>query len=353
VVTASCPGPTSSAWVGIFKADADSKRYLTYKYLSSDPNCRLKFAGLREHGSYEARLFPDSGYQDQFRVTFAVGETDGSKEPTTPSAASQGLSANLPQPLEPSAAPYVTDSGIVFGVKSYRTGEKIHITTDCSKFEGDAWIGLRKLSEAMHSHPQRSETGATFGQDWHYLKNYTQSVTGCEYNFSGRAVPGTYEVRVYRTLEDCACPDNLAGRLTFTVKEEATDVAAQRAAEVDVLLTKAASRSKDYDYVRAHSSDCIAMNADLTAFKNTCDFPVSVYFTRKLGHMDEAMQFEPATPSDASVAITFENRGTVGWLACHESQIVCNRALECIKRMDAADQKVAGYLIAQCSAIEK
>ncbi len=574
VVTTSCPGPTTSAWIGLFEADASSQSYLTYQYISSDENCRLVFDGQDDPGSYEARFFPDSGYDDQLRVTFEVGETadggesDGDSGATSASAAT----AQPADSAETADEAYVTDSGIIFGKQGYQTGETIRVTTDCSLYEPDAWIGildpsdavgdygtyqadwvyfrdqdncrfefagrafsgeyevrivpphgdfiavrqifevsegggtasialgktdystwesievttacppeadaqsdwialfpagessysygtqgedwfymgdgtvsgpdctyifsprtetglyevrqfhdtdytayaqlgfeiattgvqpepeaiaeakpglqmplqislaktsfavgepisvtvqchqkeypapdpwigLRKLSEPLHSHPQRSEA-ATFQEDWNYLKNYTQPGGDCVYAFAGRSDHGTYEVRIFRTLEDCDCPDNLAGRLAFTVGDDGENTAGTSTA-ADIMLTEAASRYTDYDYVRAHSSDCIVLDQDNAKFTNTCDFPVSVYFTRKLGYEDTAMQYVEAMASASTEALSFEDKGTISWLACHESQEMCGRALACIKDMHDAGETVLGYLTAECSAFEK
>ena len=574
VVTASCPGPTTSAWVGLYKKDARSQSYLTYLYLSSDPDCRLVFDGQDDPGDYEARLFPDSGYDDQVRIAFQVGEqsAEAAAEAVTATAGGTAAAGESEGSESQSDESLVTESGIVFDKKTYQAGDKIRLSTDCAAYEPDSWIGifkpddgvgdygtyradwvyfrdqadcnfefaprsfagdyevrivpphgdfiavrqlfqvaeggaasairlgkadystwesievtapcspeadadsdwiaifpagessynygkqgedwfymgegtqsgsdctfvftertetgayelrqfhgsdytaygqlgfdiattgvqpepevaeetapgvqmplqislakesyaagepitvtvqchqksypapdpwigLRKISEPLHSHPQRSEAAA-FQQDWYYLKNYTQPGGNCGYEFAGRLEPGQYEVRVFRTLEDCACTDNLAGRLSFTVGAEANETAAAAVAS-DVVLTEAASRHKQYDYVQAHSSDCIVVAKEGKSFENACDFPVSVYFTQKLGYEDKAMQFVEAMPAKGSTDFTFEEKGTLSWLACHESQALCGRALNCIKEMDATGEAVLGYLTATCSAFEK
>ena len=570
VVTTSCPGPTTSAWIGLFEAGASSQSYLTYEYISSDENCRLVFDGQDDPGQYEARFFPDSGYDDQLSVAFEVGEGASGDEGGATATSADNAQSTTTEATEGGA--YVTDSGIVFDKERYQTGETIRITTDCSLYEPDGWIGifnpsdavgdygtyqadwlyfrdqdncrfefagrafpgeyevrivpphgdfiavrqifevleggaastitlgkpdystweaievttacppeadahsdwialfpagessysygtqgedwfymgdgaqdgsnctyvfsprtetglyeirqfhdtdytayaqlgfdiattgvqpepeavaeaepglqmplqialpksgfavgepiavtvqchqkeypavdpwigLRKLSEPLHSHPQRSEAG-TFQEDWHYLKNYTQPGGDCVYGFAGRAEPGTYEVRVFRTLEDCDCPDNLAGRLTFTVGDGA-ESSAGMAISADIMLTEAANRHTQYDYVRAHSSDCIVLDLENAAFTNACDFPVSVYFTRKLGYEDAAMQYVEAMASQSTENLSFDDEGTVSWLACHESQELCSRALTCIKDKHDAGETVLGYLTAECSAFEK
>ena len=95
------------------------------------------------------------------------------------------------------------------------------------------------------------------------------------------------------------------------------------------------------------------MNDTVTQFTNTCDFPISVYFTRKIGYSDSAMQFERSVPAKASAGIRFENKSTVSWSACHQSQTLCNRALQCIEDKRKSGTQMLGYLTAECSACEK
>lgn len=569
IVTTSCPGPTSSAWIGLYEADASSQSYQTYHYISSDPECRLVFDGQDDPGEYEMRFFADSGYEDVLRVPFRVGEQTAE---TAPAAATTASTETAQASAEAAAdgEGFATESGIVFDKESYQTGDTIRVTTDCAAYEPDSWIGifspddavsdygtykadwvyfrdqencrfefsgrafageyevrivpphgdfievrqvfaveegggeggitlakadystwepievttacspeadmdsdwialfkagessynygqpgedwfymseasqadgnctftfaartdtgpyelrqfhgtdytpyaqlgfeiattgvqpepevaeaeeegiqmplsislakaefavgepitvavkchqkqypapdpwigLRKISEPIHSHPQRAER-AGFQEDWFYLKNYTQPGGDCVYEFAGRAEPGRYEVRVFRTLEDCGCTDNLAGRLDFSVAEAAVESAAVSA---DVLLTEAVSRHVQYDYVEAHSTDCILMDEAEGAFSNTCDFPVSVYVTQKLGYEDTAMQFVEAMATDAVEKLNFDGQGTVSWLACHESQELCVRALDCIDAKANAGETTIGFMTAECSAFEK
>ncbi len=565
VVTTSCPPQSSSAWVGLFKSGAGERNYQTYQYVSDGENCRLVFDGQDDPGQYEARYFPDSGYNDQIRVAFAVGDsTASSAAPVSASASDSGSDANTSI-----AAPSVmTESGIAFDKETYVTGEKIRVTTDCSKYDedgwigvfspsdaprdygtykadwlyfrdredcifefagratagdyelriippsgdfiaarhafsvaeaggakpytlgkaaystnepirvtaacgpdaeagsnwialfkagassynygiqgedwfyfkdatkagaactftfaprtevgayelrqfqgtdytpvaqmafeivttgvvqepeqvtetgpgiqmpfkiwlakdsyavgegidvavqchkkeypaSDPWIGIRKISEPLHAHPQRG-AAVRFQKDWNYLKNYTQPANDCIYSFDGRSEPGTYEVRVFLALEDCDCSDSLAGRLTFTVGD---GLGAGTPPEAEFMLSEAPNRHKQYDYVRAHSNDCIEVDDE--QFTNICDFPVSVYFTRKLGYDDEAMQFAETVAPKASADLSFEQTGTVSWLACHTDQTLCGRALACIQQKDQSGEKVLGYMTAVCSAFER
>lgn len=572
VVTTICPMESSSAWVGLYKADDESKSYLNYQYVGSGEDCRLEFDGLDDPGSYDVRLFPDSGYNDQARTAFSVvteatAAAASGEGGATVTAQSQAPADVLTPAAEASEA-YATESGIVFGKQAYATGERIRITTDCSLydpngwigifdpsdsardygtyradwvyfrdqadcrfefaartfpgtyevriippsgdfievrqafditegapidtgialgkdaytthepivvtapcgaesdwialFEGgassysygikgedwypmaegtveggtcrfafaareakgkyevrlfhdtnydayathgfeiattgvkqapapaaemaanpdkkvwislpkqsfavdepvtvaikchskeypapDPWIGVRPASEPVYAHPQRS-AAAGFQQDWFYLKNYTQPGADCVYAFAGRAAPGTYEVRVFRTLEDCDCEDNLAATLSFTVHEgEAVAGAPQKQ---PVTLTAAVSRHKDYDYVRADSNDCIVLEDGADTFQNVCDFPVSIYFTRKLGYDDEPMQFAQSMAAQAAEKLDFENKGTVSWLACHESQGLCVKALACIEEVKVSGLPISGFVTAHCRAFEK
>ena len=344
-VTTACPDDDSD-WIAMFAAGKSSYSYgiqgedwFTMKNARrAGSDCSFEFAPRTETGAYEVRQFKDSKYVPYEQLGFEIGETGVAPEPPAPTAARKGEEKTFQMSLAKT---------------NFAVSEEIPVVVECHAKQypaSDPWIGIRKIAEPLHSHPQRSESGTAFRKDWFYLKNYAQPGGDCQFLFAGRAEPGQYEVRVFRTNEDCPCSDNLAGRLHFTVGDATTP---GTPVETQIVLTEAASRHKKYDYVQATSSDCISMSEDQTRFTNTCDFPISVYFTRKIGYTDEPVQGETHVAPKSETTISFEPRGTIGWLACHESQTLCHRALECIETMDDAKGDVQGFVVAECSAFPK
>ena len=184
VIQTTCPAESSSAWVGLFKADASSQSYLDYKYVNSEPGCRLEFDGRDNAGAYEARYFPDGGYDELLRVPFAV-VTETAEASAEPKQASQTGKDNGSQVAAASTSSVMTESGIAFGKAGYRTGETIHVTTDCSRHEKDGWIGIFSPSDSARDY-------GTYKADWLYIRDRQD----CRFAFSARSHPGTYEVRV-------------------------------------------------------------------------------------------------------------------------------------------------------------
>ena len=348
-VTAPCSSDADagSDWIAIYPVGKSSYNYGTqgkdWFYMNqaekSGSDCSFTFAARDKTGAYEVRQFHGSNYAAYAQVGFEIATTGVRQEPEKVETKDPGVTKPLMISMAKSA---------------YSVGEVVSVAVQChakSYPARDPWIGIRKLSAPLNSHPQMG-TAARFRKDWYYLKNFQQPGADCVYEFAGRVEPGTYEVRVYRTLESCPCTDNLAGRLRFTVGE--TKVAgAETTVSAEVMLTEAVSRHKQYDYVRAHSSDCIAIDDENTTFRNQCDFPVSVTFTRKSGYQDSAVQFASAVSAKTKQELTFSYSGTVAWLACHESQGLCQKALSCMRDTHDAGKTVLGYLTAQCSAFEK
>ena len=350
VVTTPCATGGSSDWIALFKAGVSSYSYGSqgkdWYYMKQGTRegdlCSFSFAARTETGKYEVRQFHDNDYTAYAQQGFEIAKTGVQPEPVQKAKATPGIRKPL---------------WISLTKTDFAVGEPITVAVKChdkSYPARDPWIGLRLVSEPIQSHPQRSETGATFQQGWFYLKNYTQPGDACVYQFPGRSQPGSYEVRVFRTIEDCDCSDNLAGRLAFTVNGGGRTVAAvDSGRRTELQLTEATSRYKDYDYVRANATDCVTLVKNNSGLLNRCDYPVSVYLTRKLGYEDRPMQAVENLPAKAEAGLAFEHRGTVSWLACHESQTLCQRALACMADMQADGRSVLGYVTAECSAFEK
>lgn len=334
-----------SAWIALYEAGTGSQSYgqlhEDWFYMKdgerSGPNCTYRFAGRSERGRYEVRLFHDNRYQAYAQRGFEIAKT-GVKQQV---AAAPQPAGNPPKGL-----------WVALPKSNFAPGEPITVAVQCHKKEypaRDPWIGLRPAGEPSHSHPQRGSAGR-FQKDWYYLKNYTQPGGQCVYQFAGRTQPGSYEVRVFRTIEDCDCAENLSTVVAFTVGGPAT---AARPKKQGFSLTEAANRHKQYDYVKeAHSNECIRLSEEGGRFDNDCDFPVQVYFSRKVGYDDTPMQFAALAPK-TGLPLGFEPRGTVSWLACHESQQLCVRALGCIHDLAMAGESVMGYVNGHCSAFER
>ena len=347
VVTAPCVTGDleQSAWIALYKSGASSHSYgqkqQDWFYMKegerSGANCTFRFAGRKDRGQYEVRMFHDNRYQAFAQRGFEITKT-GVKQQV---AAKPKPAGNPPKGL-----------WVALSKTNYAPGEPITVAIQCHAREypaRDPWIGLRPANEAAHSHPQRSAAGR-FQQDWYYLKNFTQPGGECVYQFAGRSEPGRYQVRVFRTIEDCDCAENLSSVVEFTVGGPQS---AARPRKQDFSLTEAANRYKQYDYVKdAHSNECIKMSGDQQRFANDCDFPVQVYLSRKLGYDDRPMQFAALAPK-SGLPLEFDARGTLSWMACHESQGLCMRALDCMHDLAASGQSVMGYVNGHCSAFEK
>ncbi len=95
------PG-NSTDWVGIYVAGTPNSDYLQYKYSDGAVNGMMQFNGLSGSGDYEARLFFNDSYNDEYAVQFTVQGTNLYPEIAFTEPSSSNVSTDLGVVIEAS-----------------------------------------------------------------------------------------------------------------------------------------------------------------------------------------------------------------------------------------------------------
>ena len=112
--------PLSTAWIGLYKTDADDRSYIKYTYLrGTSGSYTLDLP--RDEGQYEFRIFQDSGY-----TRVGTSQSFTISDSATPAPAPDPTPAPVPEPT-PAPAPPAT--GSTSSADSYDSGTRMEWPT--------------------------------------------------------------------------------------------------------------------------------------------------------------------------------------------------------------------------------
>jgi|GEM_PF-2192578 len=145
----------SGAWIGMYKTGSTDQNWMTYQYIDTKTSGTLTFTAPGDPGTYEFRIFKDSGYVWLASSnTFTVGDTGGT------------------------SSPYMTLSSA-----NVAPSEKLNVTYYGGSGISGAWIGMYKPGAA----------------DTSYMTyQYIDTKTSGTLTFTAPSEPGTYEFRMFK-----------------------------------------------------------------------------------------------------------------------------------------------------------